>query len=114
MKEKLLLKISLVISLIGILFLLIILNNIDVPDPDINSINKDLIDKQIKVKGEITKITETPGLYIINIMDDTGNIDVVVFKEEQLNLEKGRIIQVEGQVTGYQDKIEIIAKRIIL
>ena len=47
-------------------------------------------------------------------MDDTGNIDVVVFKEEQLNLEKGRIIQVEGQVTGYQDKIEIIAKRIIL
>ena len=107
MKEKLLLKISLVISLIGILFLLIILNNIDVPDPDINSINKDLIDKQIKVKGEITKITETPGLYIINIM-------VVVFKEEQLNLEKGRIIQVEGQVTGYQDKIEIIAKRIIL
>ena len=51
---------------------------------------------------------------MINVKDDTGNIDVVVFKEENLELKEGDVIQVEGQVTEYQGKLEILAKRIII
>ena len=114
MKEKMLLKISLITSIIGILILLIILDKIDISDSNISSINKDLVDKQVKIKGEITRLTETTGLYIINIKDNTGNIDVIVFKEEKLELEKGNIVEIEGQVTEYQDKLEVIAKKIII
>lgn len=114
MQEKTLLKIALVTSLVGILILLIILDKIDVSSSNINAINKTLSEKQVKIKGEITRITETPGLYIINVKDNTGNIDVIVFKEEKLELEKGAIIQVEGQITEYQGKMEIIAKKVII
>jgi DNA/RNA endonuclease YhcR with UshA esterase domain len=114
MQEKTLLKISLVTSLVGILVLLIILDKIDVSDSNINAINKTLNERQVKVKGEVTRITETPGLYILNIKDNTGNIDVIIFKEEKLDLEKGNIIQVQGQVTEYQGKMEIIAKKVII
>jgi len=114
MQEKTLLKISLITSLIGILILLLILDKIDVSDSNINLINKTSLDEQVKIKGEITRITETPGLYILNIKDNTGNIDIIIFKEDKIDLEKGSIIQVEGQVTEYQSKIEIIAKKIII
>ena len=114
MQEKTLLKIALITSLVGILILLIILDKIDVSSSNINAINKTLNNKQAKIKGEITRITETPGLYIINVKDNTGNIDVIVFKEEKLELEKGDIVQIEGQVTEYQGKMEVIAKKVIL
>jgi DNA/RNA endonuclease YhcR with UshA esterase domain len=114
MQEKTLLKISLITALIGIFILLIILDRIDISDSNINLINKTMIDQQIKIKGEITRLTETPGLYILNVKDDTGNIDVIIFKEEKIELEKGKVIEIQGTVTEYQGKVEIIAKKIII
>ena len=114
MQEKTLLKISLITSLVGILILLIILDKIDVSDSNINQVNKTFLDKQVKIKGEITRITETPGLYIINVKDNTGNMDIIIFKEEKLELEKGSVIEVQGQVTEYQGKLELIAKKVVI
>ncbi len=114
MHEKTLLKISLITSLVGILILLIILDKIDISDSDIASINKTLIDKQVKIKGEITRTTETPGLYILNVKDNTGNIDIIIFKEDKIELKKGDIVEIEGQITEYQDKLELIAKKVII
>ena len=114
MDEKILLKISLIPSLVGILILLVILEKIDVSDSNISAIDKNLSEKQVKIKGEITRIRETPAFSMINVKDDTGNIDVVVFKEKKLELKEGDIIQVEGQVTEYQGKLEILAKRIVI
>ena len=114
MEEKTLLRIALITSLFGILILLIILDKIDVSDSNIDAINETFLDRQVKIKGEITRITETPGLYIINVKDNTGNMGVIVFKEEKLELEKGNIVEVEGQVVEYQGKTEIIAKKITI
>lgn len=114
MQEKTLLKISLITSLVGILILLIILDKIDISDSNINQVNKTDIDKLVKIKGEITRITETPGLYIINVKDNTANMDIIIFKEEKLELEKGNIIEVQGQVTEYQGKLELIAKKVVI
>ena len=114
MQEKTLLKISLITSLVGILILLIILDKIDVSGSNINAINKTFLDKQVKIKGEITRIAETPGLYIMNVKDNTGNIDVIIFKEDILDLEKGNVVEIEGQVAEYQSKMEIIAKKIVI
>ena len=114
MDERILLKISLITSLVGILVLLIILEKIDVSDSNISAIDKNLSEKQVKIKGEITRIRETPAFSMINVKDNTENIDVIVFKEESLELKEGDIIQVEGQVTEYQGKLEILAKRIVI
>jgi len=114
MHEKTLLKISLATSLIGILILLMIMDKIDVSDSNIAAINKELVDKQVKIKGEITRITETPGLYILKVKDDTGDMDVIIFKEDEIEFEKGVLVEVDGQVAEYAGKLELIAKKVII
>lgn len=109
MKDSTLLKLSIVCSLIGIFILLIISEKIDISKSNISAINKNTIDKKVKIKGYITSITETPGLYIMNIKDETGEITAIVFKEEPLDIKKGSIVEVEGKVLEYNDKLEISA-----
>ena len=75
---------------------------------------KENLDDFVKVKGNIESFYETPGLYLINIVDDSGIITVVVFKEDEINLIEVEFIEVMGSVVEYGDEIEIIAKEIVL
>ena len=113
MKESTLFKFALAVSLIGILALLIIVEKIDLPLTNINSAKDTKDENLIKVKGTIEDIKETPGLFILNVKDETGNINVIVFKENNLNFTKNSLVEIEGTVQEYQGKNEVIAKRII-
>ena len=114
MKEKTLLKISLITAIIGILVLLFILDKISLSNINISNLTKENLDEKIKIKAELIKITETPGLYLLTVKDFSGTITVIVFKDEILELKEGNILEIEGQVASYKDKIEIIAKKITI
>lgn len=114
MKEKTLLKISVITAVVGILILLFILDKISLTSVNIGNLTKEDLDKEIKIKAELIKITETPGLYLLTVKDFSGEMTVVVFKDEILELREGDILEIEGQVTSYKDKIEIIAKKITI
>lgn len=114
MKEENLLKISLICSLIGILIILYITENTNIPNSNISNItNKDL-ETKVAIIGLVTSVKETPGLIILNVEDKTGNITVIAFKEENITLEPGRIIEVEGKVVEYNKQLEIQADSIII
>lgn len=112
MQEKTLLKISFITALAGLLILLFILDKIELSNFNISNLSENDIDKKVKIKAELLSIKETPGLYILNVKDFSGEITVIVFKDEPLNLKQGDVLEIEGQVTGYKNKIEIIAKKI--
>lgn len=112
MKESDLFKIALVGSLIGIFVILLIVQNYEVPNYDVSEIDKTILGEMVSVKGNINGITETPGLYILNLADSTGEITVVVFKEDELDIVEGESLEVEGEVTEYKNEVEIIAKEI--
>lgn len=57
-------------------------------------------------------LKETPGLYIINLKDSTGEIPIIVFKEDDLNLTKNQLIEVQGIIVEYKDNPEVQAKTI--
>ena len=77
------------------------------------SIDKSLLNKEISIKGQVTKVTETPGLYLINIKDSSNKeITVIVFKEDDLRLQKDDLVQVEGTVKDYKGNLEIVAEKI--
>ena len=113
MKEKDLFKISLIFSLIGILILFFLTYTLKVNLYEINSLSKDNLDDIVRVKGVVESYSETPGLYLVNLKDNTGKITVVVFKDEKLGLQEGLGIEVIGNVVEYKDDIEIIAKEIV-
>ena len=115
MKEKTLLKISLICSIIGLYALFLINERISVNSKKIAEINSTLLEKDISVRGEITRITKTEGLYLINIKDKSNKeIAIVVFKDQELELKKGNIISVEGTIKDYKGNLEILAKKIEL
>ncbi len=113
MKESTLFKFALAVSLIGILALLIIVENIEVPLIKISSVDNSKEEDIIKIKGNIEGIKETPGLYILKVKDESETIDVIVFKENGLNFTKNSLVEIEGTIQEYQGKKELVAKEIL-
>jgi DNA/RNA endonuclease YhcR with UshA esterase domain len=106
-------KISLIISLLGILLLLIYSENITLPTKNIQNITNKDVDKQIKIVGQVIRLTDLPGLMILDIKDNTEQITVVIFKEETLNINKNDFLEIQGKVAEYRGELEIIAEKII-
>jgi DNA/RNA endonuclease YhcR with UshA esterase domain len=109
-----LLKISLTISLIGILLLLLISNILEPKLLQIKDIKENLIDKNVKLEGKISNIQayKESDFQIISIKDKTGKIDVTLDKIINLNI--NQTIIVIGKVTLYKGFLEIQANKIIL
>ncbi len=110
--QKTLLKISLIISLIGILTLLFLAN---IQEPKLISIDK-ITDKQlnknIKVQGQITNIKtyKDSNFQVISIKDGTGKIDITT--NQILNLTNSQNLIVIGKLTEYKNNLQIQANKI--
>ena len=109
-----LLSLFFVISLIGV-FLLLILSNILEPRLiSIEKINDKLIDKKVKVQGEIFNIKtyKDSDFQVISIKDKTGKIDITT--DKILNLKNNQTITIIGKVTQYKQYLQIQADKILL
>jgi len=96
MKERYLLLTSILGSLIGLLALFILSQNIEYRDSGNNEI--------IAIKGEVTRINQRQNVTYLTITQPT-DIDVIVF--QNITLYKGESVEIIAK----KDK-EIIAKRI--
>ena len=113
MKEKNLLKIALICSLLGLLILYLVSNNIEIKEKNIEKITLDNKDEFVNIKGTISNIVNTEKVNIIKILQPQ-EITVVLFKNENktTTIQQGNEIEVIGKVDEYEDKIEIIADRV--
>jgi len=112
MEENKLFNICLILSLLGLLFLTLYSENLELKETPIKDINYRLLNQRVKTSGIIDKISETQGLYLLNLKDGADELSVVIFKRGILALKKGMLVSVEGSVTEYQNETEIIAKRV--
>ncbi len=111
--EKKLLKISLIISLIGI-FILLFFSSIHQPALiKISKITTNQLNKQIKITGQIIKIKNYPEyeFQLLTLKDDSGNITITL--DKILNLSESKSIIVIGKVSQYKNKLQINANKII-
>lgn len=114
MKDSTLLKISLAVSITGIFIILYLVEYKNAQTSGLSEITRDQLDSIIKVEGEVTKVTKTPGLLILNIKDLTGTTEVIAFTSQESIIEKGMKVEVTGRVQEYQNRLEIIADEIKL
>ena len=80
MKEKTLLTTALIVSLAGLLVLYIISDNIEIKKASIEKITLDNKDEMVKVKGIVSRLTDTEKVTIMEITQPT-EITVVLFKD---------------------------------
>ena len=112
MEKKTIFNISLTASLLGILLLLLVSENLNAKQITIDSITRNYIDKDVVIVGSISSINKQEGTTWLKVKDETGKIDIVAFKSGDLNLKYGDNVEVYGKVAVYNDKLEIIAKSI--
>jgi len=112
MKEKILLKIALIISIVGIVLLFYATEKMDVEEQTIDRITKDNLDETVKISGKITKITDMGTVMFFDI-EQKNTMPVLVFKKEDVNIGVGDYVQVIGKVEDYEGKREVIASQII-
>ncbi|MCK4521507.1 MAG: hypothetical protein KAU20_02955 [Nanoarchaeota archaeon] len=112
MKEKTLVKISLVCSLSGIFILFLLFSFIDVDERKINSISEADLEEDAKVTGVVMDIMELEDAVIIEV-GQLNKINVIVFDSE-VSVKKGDYVEVSGVIEEYKGKLEIIADRIVL
>lgn len=118
-----LLKISITISLLGIIILLILTNIIEPKQTSINEIKIKDLNKKVKIHGKIENIktiendNTRESFQILTIFDKTREIDVVFNAKPNsnlLNLKTNQYITIIGRVTQYKDKLQIQAEKIIV
>lgn len=114
MDNKKLFDICLLLSLLGIFCLALLSENLELEEIPISNITYKMLDQRVKISGFITRVSETPGLYILNVEDNSSEITVIIFKKENISLLKNSYVSIEGSISEYKNQTEIIAKEIIL
>ncbi len=66
MEEKSLLRLALICSLVGIIALFFISENIKIEEKSIGNINKDNIGEDIKIKGIVSKSTDKGKILLLS------------------------------------------------
>ena len=111
MKEKTLLKIALIISILGLLLLVILSQLIKIGESPIAKITKEKLEEDVKLTGKIIKISETNNTIFLQIQSQ-DRIAVIVFKNRDVDLRQNDIVEIEGTVEDYQGNLEIIANKV--
>ena len=112
MQEKTLLKVALIISILGLISVYLISDNIIIQEKTIERITLDNKDEFIKVKGTASKVIDTEKVTILKVTQPQ-EITVVLFKgkNQTTKIQEGHQVEIFGKVDEYEDKLEIIAHR---
>ena len=93
MEDRYILKIVFIVSIFGIIAMTIFSGQITPNNYQINEINLEMLDEKISVEGVVDNIKESPDkhTYFLEIMDNTGKINLVIFGKEAEDIERNNI-----------------------
>ena len=113
MKEKTMFKIAISCSLVGLIALFLISENIAVEEIKINEIGKDEIGKEVKVIGRVESVSNGDKVAFLEVGQETVElVSVTLFEEEDIELNKGQMVELIGEVDEFGGKISIIANAV--
>ena len=107
MQDKTLLKIALITSILGLLFIFFLSRNISFDKSSL--ITSDNLDSYITVEGRVTSIQSSDSFTTIKVVRQE-TIEIILF--DDINLTKDQIIEVSGQLKQEDNKNKIIAEEI--
>ncbi|MBA3064216.1 hypothetical protein FP803_02150 [Candidatus Woesearchaeota archaeon] len=111
MEEKSLLRLALICSLVGIIALFFISENMEIKEKNINEINKDNIGEDIKIKGIVSKSTDKGKIILLDIVQPE-TVTVVLFKDSDFNISTGTKVEITGEIDEFNGQLEIIGNEV--
>ena len=112
MQEKTLLKISLFVSLGGLLLLYYLSSGVNLDA--ITGIEEVEENKEVLVRGKLGKVKELDKVAFLEIWrEKIMKTSVVLFKDSNISLKPGDYVEITGTVEDYQGKKEIIGNKVV-
>jgi len=113
MKEKTLVRTSIICSIIGLTVLYIISQTFEMDETTIDDA-KNKLNENIKIKGIVTKVTESNKTIVMEITQPTS-IKAVYFKENgNEEFEQGDLIEATGYIEEYNNEKQMIIEKLNL
>ncbi|MEM5825959.1 MAG: OB-fold nucleic acid binding domain-containing protein [Candidatus Aenigmatarchaeota archaeon] len=112
--DKQLMRISLIITILGIIFLSIFSILTTYKEVKIDEIDYNMIGYKIKIFGRVAndpKLSKNTLLFVLSD-EDNNKINVVMFNVKEIFISKGNRILILGRVGEYNNELEIIASKI--
>ncbi|HLC82013.1 MAG TPA: OB-fold nucleic acid binding domain-containing protein [Candidatus Nanoarchaeia archaeon] len=111
MQEPTLLKIALISTILGLMFLFIYSQALDLKQ--VEQLDQAFLNEQIKINGVIEGITETEKATFLTVSGhNVEQFKIIFFPEEAVSLKTGEVVEISGKVTEYNGKKEIVADKI--
>jgi len=111
MKEKTLLKIALVCSLVGIMVLFFVSDSIEIKEKDISKINLENVGEDIKLTGYVSKVVDLENVMYVEITKPE-TISVVLFKKTNISVYEGSFVEIIGEIDEYNGRMQVIGNRV--
>lgn len=113
MHEKTLFRLSLIVTLAGMLFLLFYAGAIKLER--VERLDSLLPEEKVTLRGVLTRVSEQDKVIFLQLDGERlETIDVVLFPEENLPLQEGDYVEIIGTVEEYEGKKEVIAGKVML
>lgn len=111
MNEKILLKLALGISILGLAMLFLLLNIIEPEEVSLRELQQKQINEYVTIKGIIKDIRSYDKVIYLDIAE-LQPITVIVFPDSKLRLENNSEVTIDGQIQLYNGKKELIVNEI--
>ncbi|MFB6217327.1 MAG: exodeoxyribonuclease VII large subunit [Candidatus Aenigmatarchaeota archaeon] len=120
MDDRSLYRFSLILSVAGILFILVLVHFTGPEAVKVSSIDSDHVGQRIQTQGQIEGLhtTETGHLFF-HVKDERDEIRVVVFREDLAEMglnrkliQNGDVVSITGDVDTWNGQLEIVPTRI--
>ena len=108
MNERFLLKLSIFVSITGLLILFAISNSVELERIEIRN-SDDTTDKDIRIIGKIIEVKKFGAVTVIKVAEE-NSVDTVSFGK--VDVKKGDKVSITGQLRYYKNRPEIIIDKI--
>ena len=105
------LRLALICSLVGIIALFFISENMKINEKNINEINKDNIGEDVRIKGIVSKSADRGKIILLDIVQPE-TITIVLFKDHDFNISTGTKVEITGEIDEFNGKMEIIGNEV--
>jgi RecJ-like exonuclease len=104
-------KYALITFLIGLIALFFLSENLEPKLVEIKDIKGSMMDKTVRIQGQLIKIKQTDAMSILTIDDKTDSISVL---SPKTNISINSSLEIIGKVTEYKGILEIESEKIIV
>ena len=113
MNEKTLLKVSVVIALLGLSFLFLYSEEVDLKS--VERIDSAIPEETVELKGTVNRVSVSDKVIFLEIEGErVEKTDVILFTDQDIFIKDGDYVEISGTVEEYEGKKEVIANSIVL